>query len=251
MESMIHGRWPYWLAMLGNGRLGSLPEWAIPQIHFDSIESGADELQLASAHGPFQDEPRSQQIIDHLATRSEARRACERAFSSCFSAAVPLSDAITWWLWAFGSPRIESKPELPDHAERSLLSLPLHQLIAHPGDWAAFIATLYFGEKGGKHCAWFPTPVSVGTLMVQTTFANCRDEDTRPMSVHDPCVGTGALLLPASNYSLNLSGQDIDRTMCLLCEWQGWLFMPWTVFGSKNAIREIRERNNTQRAEAA
>lgn len=51
--------------------------------------------------------------------------------------------------------------------------------------------------------------------------------DARILTVCDPCVGTGRLLLHASNHSLRLYGMEIDPTLCLATLVNGYLFAPW------------------------
>ncbi|MBD1995249.1 SAM-dependent DNA methyltransferase [Leptolyngbya sp. FACHB-541] len=45
----------------------------------------------------------------------------------------------------------------------------------------------------------------------------------------DPCLGTGRLLLTASNYSLRLYGQDINDTVIKAALVNGYLYAPWLV----------------------
>lgn len=54
-------------------------------------------------------------------------------------------------------------------------------------------------------------------------------KDCRRESVCDPCVGTGRMLLHASNHSLRLYGLDIDATLCKATLVNGYLYAPWMV----------------------
>jgi hypothetical protein len=49
-------------------------------------------------------------------------------------------------------------------------------------------------------------------------------------------VGTGRLLLHASNHSLNLWGQDVDPLVVALCKVNGALYAPWLAFPLPEAI---------------
>jgi hypothetical protein len=49
------------------------------------------------------------------------------------------------------------------------------------------------------------------------------------MSTLDPCLGTGRMLLHASNYSLRLYGQDINETCVKASLVNGYLYAPWMV----------------------
>lgn len=74
IESMIWGRWSYWLACLGNGTIQSGPDWAIPRVEFQnepdsSITSAADRM---IANGV------DSRIIKALGTGHEAKSHVER-----------------------------------------------------------------------------------------------------------------------------------------------------------------------------
>lgn len=106
----------------------------------------------------------------------------------------------------------------------------------------------YFGEllaqnAYGKRQGFFPTPHHIAEFMAQMTLgssgtangnadggdAERASGDTRLQTVCDPCVGTGRLLLHASNFSLRLYGMDIDPLLCLATLVNGFLFAPWLV----------------------
>jgi hypothetical protein len=54
--------------------------------------------------------------------------------------------------------------------------------------------------------------------------------DPRVISVADPCVGSGRMLLHASNRSLRLYGQDVDPLAVVMCKINGSLYAPWLAF---------------------
>jgi hypothetical protein len=58
-------------------------------------------------------------------------------------------------------------------------------------------------------------------------------EGYRPITeaMIDPCVGTGRMLLTASNYSVNLHGQDIDEVVLKAANINFWLYVPWLIKG--------------------
>jgi hypothetical protein len=91
-----------------------------------------------------------------------------------------------------------------------------------------YLGDLLAENAYGKRQGFFPTPHTLAELMAQMTIG-MSDGDTRAMTVMDPCVGTGRLLLHASNFSLRLYGQDIDRTLCLATLVNGYMFAPWIV----------------------
>lgn len=226
IESALWGRWSYWIATVLNRRLGPLPEWSIPQLPFGPIR-GSSTL----AHS-------NDAIREMVGTRDSARKHVFKVFGEGLQSGAYLGDLFRWWLYAFGSPRVMEQPRLDDRAKVAMYSgLNLGWLLGHPGDWAAELCLEFLGPN--KRGGWFPTPITIVELMVQMTFTD-EGADYRAKSVNDPCVGTGVMLLCASNYSLNLSGQDVNETMCLACEFNAWLFVPWLVYG-KQAVRELRD----------
>jgi hypothetical protein len=74
--------------------------------------------------------------------------------------------------------------------------------------------------------------------MVKMTMAEkvTDGRNSRLMSVNDPCVGSGRMLLHASNYSLNLFGQDIDPLAVAMCKINGALYAPWLAFPLPESI---------------
>jgi len=64
------------------------------------------------------------------------------------------------------------------------------------------------------------------------------DNDLRLKSVCDPCVGSGRMLLHASNFSLRLYGQDIDPVAISMCKTNGALYAPWLAFPLPDHIVE-------------
>jgi hypothetical protein len=106
----------------------------------------------------------------------------------------------------------------------------------------------YFGQwiavgkaKGWNPSGFYPTPHQVVKCMTDITFHDIKVEDKdkcdpRLLSVCDPCVGTGRMLLHASNYSMNLYGQDIDSLVIKCCLINGALFAPWLGFPLPKSI---------------
>ncbi len=241
IESLLNGRWSFWTAIMLNGTIGELPEWAIPQLNFsaglwENSPGCGNRQQLAQS-----DEGKL--LLNYVGGGLDAKKHVLKIFEKCmYAGSCSLIDLIEWWLWAFGSPRIKSRPRLPERAAIAMYSeLQLQRMIGNPTDWGSIIATEFIG--GGKRgTAWFPTPVNIVKMMVQISMGDSK-EDTRLQSVNDPCVGTGVMLLEASNYSLDLTGQDIDLLMVRLCEFAGWLFVPWMVCGDKSKLREFQFRD--------
>ena len=91
-----------------------------------------------------------------------------------------------------------------------------------------YLGDLLAENTYGKRQGFFPTPHTVVELMTQMTL--CGDaEDMRTKTVCDPCVGTGRMLLHASNHSLRLYGMEIDAMLCQATLVNGYLYAPWLV----------------------
>jgi hypothetical protein len=115
-------------------------------------------------------------------------------------------------------------PRLGDHQ-------PPWRLLERPHDYlGAYIAE---GKaRGWSPTGFYPTPHNVVECMVRMTMHDTSAEgrDSRLTSVCDPCVGSGRMLLHASNYSLCLFGQDIDPLAVAMCKVNGALYAPWLSF---------------------
>jgi hypothetical protein len=87
-------------------------------------------------------------------------------------------------------------------------------LMAYP--WNYFGAILA-ENRHGQHLGFYPTPMCVVNMMARMTFGDPEkyknQPDNRLRSVNEPCVGTGRMLLYASNYSLILRNRQ-DVAVC-------------------------------------
>ena len=137
---------------------------------------------------------------------------------------------LDWLLYGLGHSRQpQLPPEPPDCKGASMrlyqhfnLAIPL----AYPYDYFGdILAENNFGRSSG----FYPTPHSLARAIVQMTMRIADAKDYRTKSVLDPCLGTGRLLLEASNYSLCLYGQDINATVLKACLINGYLYAPWLV----------------------
>ena len=111
-------------------------------------------------------------------------------------------------------------------------------LILCPSDYLGdVLAESQYGRRQG----FFPTPHTVAECLALVNFS--ADEDHRLERVVDPCVGTGRLLLHASNFSLRLYGADIDATLTRACLVNGYLYAPWLVrpLGWLDGLGEVPE----------
>ena len=146
---------------------------------------------------------------------------------------------VDWIAWGMGVSA--GKPEFSAKLnERLYRHFDLAPLLLNPHD---YLGMLYAEGKGrwNPH-AFFPTPHSVVECMVQMTRAQgCEQEavekrDPRTFSICDPAVGSGRMLLHASNFSFCLFGSDIDLICCRLTAINGVLYAPWLAFPFSSRI---------------
>jgi hypothetical protein len=205
-------RWEYW----GN----TLTEMAIPDEPIPYVNFAA---------------PPNKETIKHIAQMIDQGSRYGQRHSDTFEALV------VWILHGLGDPEFKEY-DTPDKIPYLKAPIPLFdfwyekfelgRLQMHPHDYLAHFAQ--GGENKGYNpysgSGFFATPGPVCAMMAQMTFSGADPQATKIMSVDDPCCGTGSLLLAASNYSLNLYGQDISLAMTRMTRLNGWLYAPWMVF---------------------
>ena len=119
----------------------------------------------------------------------------------------------------------DERPALSESVNEALYKeFNLNPLLAAPSDYLGYAICERRGN-GWNPNAFYPTPHPVCEMMIlmQMTGADLS------ATVSDPCVGTGRMLLHASNYSLRLYGCDIDELMCKCTKINGALYAPWLV----------------------
>ena len=144
---------------------------------------------------------------------------------------------VKWIAWGLRVGQQEQEPLEPQHGWDGKLYECFELGRLQAGDTDVFGAVISDSIGKGKRwnsAAFYPTPQEVCELMVQVTMSDMvnvhHGKDCRLLSVCDPCVGTGRMLLSASNYSVNLSGCDIDPVMVDCCAINMALYAPWGVY---------------------
>lgn len=119
----------------------------------------------------------------------------------------------------------DEKPNLSDDALEALYRLfDVSKWLLAPTDYIGqHMAEVSYGRAGG----FFPTPMNVCEMMTRMNFLGMAG-DRRILTVNDPCVGTGRFLMTASNYSMRLSGNDINWLCVLATKINLALFAPWS-----------------------
>ena len=200
-DSMIWGRWAYNICAIMNGQL---PEEPLPQIDFKKNLS-----------------------VEKMVMR------CLDAIPGANSSWRSWADAeyfryfLDWLLFAFGSPEVKTLEE-PRHCSGA--SSRLYQVCnicamqLFPFDYFAdILCESHYGRSNG----FFPTPMDLCMLITDISFD--KSIDNRYKSILDPCMGTGRFPLAVSNYTMDISCQDIDGTMVRATMVNGYLYAPWLV----------------------
>lgn len=245
LDSMLWKRWAYWIAISLNHSVRDRKEFAIPQIPFTTT---------GNASHVFEGLPDSARAM--IGTPSEAVAHVLKVFEHCRRYTMDLTSIVRWWLYAFGDPTVNERPQLPeDVAVIQYHELQLHRMMANPTDWGAIVCAEWL-NGGKKGTGWFPTPVHLADMMTRMTFEPAVDEgrDTRLMTVSEPCVGTGVFLLCASNYSLRITANDIDPLMIAWTRFASWLFVPWAVWPAyvkEFNEKEVRNEQGTSKRKTA
>jgi len=225
-----HGRWSYWLWTINYNRLYHEP---IPQIDFMTRPHKSDERAV-------------QNWLQH---------AVRRHYAWYDDAWIWL---VKWLLFGFGytgngvEREIERLPD--DLKDQWYRQVNLANLLNSPCDWSAFVLQGGLQADKSKRSPWsrstgfFSTPIHICQMMTDMTMQAGNKKpwhDQRLETVLDPCVGTGSMLLPASNYSLRLYGQDIVNDLVLCCILNGYLFMPWLVLMPEETAAMLEDQYKT------
>jgi len=208
-----HGRWDYWLDACLRGQV---PEGDIPRIEFEQTPERVDSLHIR-----------------------EMLRFYVQKYGSWYDDAW--LQMVRWLLHGFGRKGLEKEVERIPAEIRNFwyTQFNLAHLLHSPCDWSACLleSRLHWMKPGtakwSKSTGFFSTPTNVCKMMTEMALGITDPEEAKISTVCDPCCGTGSMLLPASNHSLRLYGVDIVYDLVLCAELNGWLWMPWMVFSTK------------------
>lgn len=199
IEGQLWGRWDHWRDTMLAGRVIQ----PIPVLGWESHPAARRMLEAAlnciTTHGSWQGWG-SWQVFDYF---------------------------LDWLLFGFGhrgQPALPVEPaDFAGASERLYQVFNLETLLAWPHD---YLGEILAENRHGQHLGFYPTPMEVARMMAAMTLGG---EDARCKSVCDPCVGTGRLLLAASNHSYRLYGCDLNPTVLKATLVNGWLYAPWLV----------------------
>jgi hypothetical protein len=194
-----NGRWIYWLECL---RDRHIPDNGLPQIEFCD----------SSAYGPSKEVHRHiEKCIEYLSYKTGAWNA--------------LSLLLAWILFGLGKADYP-KDISEDQHEWLYRNFNAGLLIRAPYDyWGDIICEKH--SNGWNPNGFYPTPHSICKMMTQMIMGDTNQHKGIFSTVSDPAVGTGRMLLEASNRSIFLYGQDIDHMVLKACHINMILYAPW------------------------
>lgn len=194
-DSLLWGRWDYWMDIVVKGTIqGSGP---IPQINWSNKGQAGVTQTL--------------KMFDTCLSHSE-------------STIYTFAEWLLWSLNATDMKELNISEELNEHYYRKF---DLFQVLDHPFDYMSEALMNETGKGYHSGLGYYPTPLSLTQLMTDILYGGMNAEDSKKLSVYDPCVGCGALLLPASNYYLRAYAQDISLIATQLCRIQFLFYAPW------------------------
>lgn len=151
-----------------------------------------------------------------------------------------IKDFLRWLLWGFGVPDHDKHPVDMGYCNEKTneywyRNFNLGLLMESPFD---YWGDLYAESKGvWNKTGFFATPHPVCRAMVEMTMK--RADITS--SVLEPALGTGRMLLEASNYSLNLFGIDIDPICLYASKVNAFCYVPWIIAPDHKLMEEGRK----------
>ncbi len=202
LDNMFFKRWDYWLRICNTDQI---PEEPIPYIRFKPIY----EYPQKETQKNLQD--------------------CLKYAG--YELSYPLESFVDWILWGFNHG--ESCPKISDKIDDYWYrTFNMGLFYKEPGDHWPDFAMDVMGRN--NPLGFFATPGNVVEMMTQMQFGGQPQHQHKRMSVLDPTCGTGGMLLYASNYSLNLYGQDISPLLTKIAKINAFIYMPWVVSKPKH-----------------
>lgn len=197
---------------------GKLLERDIPQIEFCFGDNGKNNVKTVGSPARRHLEA----CLDLIPNSSGWRGWGNWSYFSYF---------LQWLLFGFGDPTQLEEPKEPvaGASMRLYQYFDLAYLILFPWD---YFGDLLAENRYGKESAFYPTPHCVIDAMAQMVFHDVGKEDCRDARLTnfcESCCGSGRVLLYASNYTLMLSGADINETLVKTTLTNGYLYAPWLV----------------------
>jgi hypothetical protein len=155
---------------------------------------------------------------------------------------------VDWILYGFGSDIVKKLPARIDDKLNKYWyeNFKADLMFMYPADYFVAVAAQIYSNKQFNSTAFYPTPSQVVKLMVEMVFSSDKKEDLeryKYQALNEPCMGSGIFLLYASNYTLRMFGQDIDRLMYKLTNINAYLYMPWMVHSTEEVQEKLEKLN--------
>lgn len=132
----------------------------------------------------------------------------------------------------------------------------LFLVLDNPTDYLSYVLCEQTSQGYKSGLGYYPTPFQITRMMVEMVHGDGDAEAMKKQTVYDPCVGCGAMLLPASNYFLRGYGQDISNIAVKLCTIQMYFYAPWFArpgqvkgFGESEPIQIVLEQHKDNESE--
>ncbi|MEL6439143.1 MAG: hypothetical protein AAFQ80_07830 [Cyanobacteria bacterium J06621_8] len=225
-DAILHGRWEYW------SKLQLVPA---SKIHF------LYELNSEKRKANIQQHILPPEPIPQIFFSEDSSLNCkgDKMIQICLEAMLTkggygnllarIEYLLDWLLYGFGHPISAELPQEPDGCQGCSMALyqlfDLFPLLYQPQDYWGYLIAEAKGTKSQKHTGFFPTPISVSTMMAKMLINDSLD--SRLNVAYEPAIGTGTMTLELSNHTLNIVGVDVDKLLlkATLVNW--FLYCPW------------------------
>lgn len=199
-DKLLWGRWDYWLDIIEKGTIEG--SGVIPQIEWET------DYQMIS----------------------EIYKMLEKTMKHPESNIERFSE---WMHWALAINHEQQKLTISESLnEHYYKYFDLFLILRYPTDYLSRLLSEETGKGYKGALGYYPTPFHICILMNELTFE--KGKDYKKQTVIDPCIGCGAMLLPASNYTLRGYGQDISKIAIDLAKIQMYWYAPWYAFHPEN-----------------
>ena len=198
-----NGRWVWWLKCIMDRHI---PNVKLPQICFDSCGRSPKALEARK---------NIEKCIDYLAYRT--------------STWDSLTIFMDWMLWGLGNSKAEFPKIDEEHHMWLYKNFNIGLLLQAPHDYWGDIIAERKGNGSWNPTAFYPTPENVVSMMHQMVSGDGGEKGIFK-TVIDPALGTGRMLMYASNESIFLYGTDIDPVVIRAANINLNLYAPWGAF---------------------
>ena len=251
-----HGRLPH-LGREGDPIPWTLKGWNLPHIQqahhlHPAVPDRWGYLTQCIQDGEFPEAPIPELMFDHASQGhgAEVAHGIRKAMQILLKHGGWSSFCrfVDWVAWSLGV--ADEPPDISEEENEQLYrTVNFGPWLLSPSDHlGTFLSTEQMGKGRWNPNAFYPTPHSVVEAMTAMLFYDMEKKakeeggvDVRALSVCDPCVGTGRMLMHAGSWSMNLFAQDIDGFVLTITKINGALYVPWMIAKPQAAIDKANE----------